>query len=136
MADLAIKGMSIACEFSSGTYTNIANIENFSGPNPEIDMFEVAYLGDSYVTKKPTVINSGQLTLTIGYDPDNTTHQNLRTNFVAGTVKSFRVSFTDNTPTTFTFDGFVKSFSITGGTSRDQNKAEVVIEITGSITVA
>jgi len=136
MSNLAVKDMEVACEFSPGSYTAIANLESFSGPNMEIDHYEVSYINDDWVTKKPTVINAGQCSLVLGYDADNSTHASLRTNFAAGTVKSFRITFTDASPQTFTFDAFVKSFEVVGGTSRDQSKANVNLEISGEVTVA
>lgn len=136
MATLDNKGTLLKCEFSTGTFTDIANVESFSGPNIEVDHYEVAYLSDDWTTKRPTVLNAGQVQFTLGYDPSNSSHTSLYTMFTGGEVKSFKVVLSDDSDTTFQFDGFVKTFNMSGGTSKDQCKADVTVEISGEVTVA
>jgi hypothetical protein len=81
-----------------------------------------------------------EITMTIVYDPDLATHTNssggLYHTFDNKTPLAYKINLTDTTPSNFTFDGYVKSFQPTVGDGSEALMAEVVIGVTGSVTLA
>ena len=111
----------------SASFTTIANCKSWSGPsteNAEIDVTSLTSTGKEFI---PGLIDYGDLTLELLFDPNNATHQQLFTDAEASppTVTGWRIQFV--TPTiNFYWSAFVKSFSISG---------EVDGAITGSLTL-
>jgi hypothetical protein len=111
----------------SASFTTIANVKSWSGPsteNPEIDVTSLTSTAKEFIGG---LIDYGELSLELHFDPNNATHQQLFSDMEASppTVTGWRIQF--QTPTiNFYWSAFVKTFSISG---------EVDSAISGSLTL-
>ncbi|MEZ6033529.1 MAG: phage tail tube protein [Planctomycetaceae bacterium] len=140
MSEFSTKDLDFAVEFSPGTYTSIANMIDFTPPTQTIESYDVVYIGDTHMRSIPTIITPGEVTVKVGYDPDNSTHTGLLTMFTAedveDKVKSCQITYPDPTPATFTFDAFVSSYSLEAGDAKSQLTLSVVMKISGAVVKA
>jgi hypothetical protein len=115
--------------------SDIAGVTDISGPNESLTMLDSTNLQSSVMTRIAGLVDSGEVNLTIDYDPDDTEHALLRTRLTGRTSDTFVISWPDTSPTTFTFTAFVSSFQPSAGTN-DKLTASVTLTITGSIATA
>jgi hypothetical protein len=129
MAGKTAQGTLLQRESSLGSasFTTIANCVSWSGPtteNPEIDVTSLTSTAKEFIGG---LIDYGELSLELSFDPNNATHQQLFTDMEASppTVTGWRIQFVNPT-INFYWSAFVKSFSISG---------EVDGKISGSLTL-
>ncbi len=99
----------------SGTFVPIANVKSFDGPsmeNPEIDVTTLSSTAKEFVGG---LIDYGELSMEVNFDPENTSHQQALADMEASppTVTGWRISFANPTRH-YTWPAFVKSFPISG----------------------
>ena len=123
----------ISNEASPEVYTTIAEVSEVSGPGGSAAVIDVTDLSSTSKEKRMGLPDEGQITFTINYIPSNTQHALLRTVRAARTERSFRILFTDSPQTQWDFNGFVTGFEMSNSVD-DVTKANVTIEVTGSIT--
>lgn len=111
----------------SGSFVEVANVKSFSGPsaeNPEIDVTVLTSAAKEFIGG---LVDNGELTLELNFDPDESTHQQIFADQEASppTVTGWRITFVSPT-INYTWSAFVKSFSLSG---------EVDIALSGSLTL-
>jgi hypothetical protein len=72
------------------------------------------------------------MTLTCAFDPSETTHQQLRTDQRARTLRNFQLVWTDTTPTTWEFAAYIVGLSISHP-MEDMVVGTVTLEISGKV---
>ena len=129
MAGKVAQGTLLQRESSLGSasFTTIANCKSWDGPsteNPEIDVTSLTSTAKEFVGG---LVDYGELTLELNFDPNNATHQQLFADMEASppTVTGWRIQFVNPT-VNYYWQAFVKSFSISG---------EVDGVISGSLTL-
>lgn len=129
MAGKVAQGTVLSRETSLGSasFTTIANVKSWNGPsteNPEIDVTTLQSTAKEYVGG---LVDFGDLTLQLNFDPNNATHQQVLADMEASppTVTGWRITFVNPT-INYTWSAFVKAFSISG---------EVDGVITGALTL-
>lgn len=131
---IAAQGIAIA-RFGATTFETIPNVVSFQGPGGQASVIDVTNLASTAKEKRMGLRDEGQLSLTLHFNPDDTVHQGLRTDRSNRTRRQFKITFTDATPVTWTFYGFVTQFSVQGGVDAVV-ESSVTIEIDGDITEA
>lgn len=114
-------------------YTAIPEVVSFSGPGGAGQVIDVTDLSSDAIEKIMGLPDEGELSFEINYIPTDAQHAALRTARANQTLTKFGLKFTDTGETTWTFEGFVTNFSITGGVN-SAVKASVTIAISGSVT--
>lgn len=134
---LQSQGIVLSCTIGSptGTMTPIANVTGFSGPGGSASVIDITNLDSTAKEKLMGLPDEGQLTIDINYDPDATSHINLRNARKTRTRTEFKITLTDATATNLTFWGYVLGFAITGALDT-QLKASITIEIDGAVAEA
>lgn len=122
-------------ETSPSSFATIGNVVSFNGPDGGAPVIDVSNLASTRREKRVGLPDEGQFTLELNLDPDLTAHQALRNNRANRTRTEFRITFTDTSPTTATFWGYILSFAVSGAVD-GVIKASVSIEIDGPITWA
>ena len=136
MASTAIAAQGIAiARFGASTFETIPNVVSFQGPGGQASVIDVTNLASTAKEKRMGLRDEGQLSLTLHFNPDDTVHQGLRSDRTNRTRRQFKITFTDATPITWTFYGFVTQFSVQGGVDAVV-ESSVTIEIDGDITEA
>lgn len=116
----------------------VTQIRNLNGPDESIDVADSTHM-DTVGGKRtfiPTLVNSGQITLEIEYDPDDVMHIALVADAEAKTSRPFQITETDAAPAK-TKDGtgiitalsFVRDFSAV-------LMLNVTIQVTGALVHA
>ncbi|TXH06680.1 MAG: hypothetical protein E6R09_01100 [Rhodocyclaceae bacterium] len=131
---ITAQGIVIA-RFGASTFETIPNVVSFQGPGGQASVIDVTNLASTSKEKRVGLRDEGQLSLTLHFNPDDTIHLGLRTDRANRSRRQFRITFTDATPATWTFYGYVTQFSVQGGVDAVV-EASVTIEIDGDITEA
>lgn len=132
----ALTSQGITVGIGSGSpvsYSDIPEIKTFNGPGGAGQVIDVTDLDSSAMEKIMGLPDEGQLTFDINYIPDNAVHASLRTARDNQTLTPFKITFTDDSATEWTFNAYVTGFTVTGGVNAALN-ASVTLEITGDIS--
>lgn len=105
----------------ASTMTTIAQVVTISGAGYELAAIDKTHLGSTFKTKRSSrLLDPGTLSLSIFYDPDETTHTLITTHIKtppADPGDSFTLIFggdSDATPPQETFTGFFSKFEKNG----------------------
>ena len=123
---------------ASGTFTQIADMVDFSGPENTAAEVDITNLDDTAGRQYlPGLVDRGNLQCTLHFDPDSAAHQQLFTDQVANppTVRLYRLVYPTNSPNNdFTsFNAFVQSTSRAGGVDQPATLS-LNLRITGAVT--
>jgi predicted secreted protein len=126
--------LKVRTSISPITFTTIPEVKSFTGPGGSAAVIDVTDLSSTAKEKRMGLQDEGQLSFTMNYLPDNSTHDYLRAIRAARTINPFQLIFTDESPaTTWAFNAFVTGFSVSGAVD-GVVEANVTLEITGAIT--
>lgn len=134
----AIESQGITLQYTIGSPSNmagIANVVGFSGPGGAAAVIDVTNLSSTAKEKLMGLPDEGQFTIDINFDPDDAGHIAIRGARVSRTRSEFKINFSDATPATATFWGYVLGFAVTGAVDQAV-KAAITIEIDGPVTWA
>lgn len=98
-----------------GSYVDIAAIMNITPPNQQRDALETTKHNDAdrFRTFIPGLVDPGEVSLVVLYDPSDATH-GFQAELGSATVASYRITFPTTVAYTLTFDAFLTSFEPTG----------------------
>lgn len=138
MSSNAIDAQGIVIARGSGTgspetFATIPEVKTFNGPGGSASVIDVTSLQSTAKEKRMGLQDEGQLTFTINYVPGDTVHAGLRADRANMTQRNFKITFTDDPATVWTFAAYVTGFAISGSVD-GVVEASVTLEITGSIT--
>lgn len=134
----AIESQGITVKYSVGsptTFASIANVTGFSGPGGSASVIDVTNLSSTAKEKLMGLPDEGQFTIDINLDPDDASHVALRGARAARTRTEFQITFTDSTPATATFFGYVLGFAVSAAVDQAV-KVSMTIEIDGAVAWA
>ncbi len=95
-----------------GTYADIAQVVNISGPSLSRDTVDATNHASTSRWKEfiGGLRDAGEVTVELQFDPDSTGHADLRSDLAVDAVHNYRIIFTDPTPTQWTFAALVTRF--------------------------
>jgi len=121
---------------SPEVFTVLAAVADYSGPSadqPELDVSDLSSTAKEFIAG---LIDNGEVTLSLHWQPDNATHVTMLSDFDAGTISNWRVTWSDASPAkTWTFPAFVKSFVPTASVDSPLS-GDVTLRVTGAVTRA
>lgn len=126
-------GMGSAAVATPLAWLEIGEVTDWDGPGGSATMYETTHLRSEAKEKKIGLMDEGQLTLSINWEPSDTGQQAARDARAARTEKSFRLTYTDDS--TATFDGYVIGMSSSGGVD-NKVSGSITIEISGPVEYA
>lgn len=118
--------------------TAVGNIVSLSGPNRSVGTVETTNLNSTERTFKGTILDNGEISGQLQFDPDDTQHGAMEALLTASPIAagSWVVTYTDATPSTYSFSGILTAFSVTSSSVDDLVMADFTIKITGAVTKA
>jgi hypothetical protein len=138
MAGKVSQGTTLSRESSLGSasFTAVANVVSWDGPsteNPEIDVTALSSTAKEFLGG---LVDFGELTLEINYDPNNATHQQIFADMEASppTVTGWRIQF-QNPTINFYWPAFIKGFSISGAVD-EKMSGSLTLRLSGARTVS
>ena len=99
---------------SGGGYTTVAEVRSISGPGGEAEEVDVTNHDSPGRTREfvQGLIDQGEISATVNFQPDNATHADLLTKQSTGVTEPWRINWAQmTTPHALTFNGFVKTVS-------------------------
>lgn len=116
---------------TTGTWEEIAQVASITPPQPEREIVEVDELDPPGQVKKKLVglIDPGEVSLTLNFDPSNTGHLALEQDFRDGQPKQYRIKLPNGYG--WTFSGIVTAYQPQEISAGDVVQAEVTIALTG-----
>ena len=126
-------GMGTATVATPLAWLEIGEVTDWDGPGGSATMYETTHLKSTAKEKKIGLMDEGQLTLSINWEPGDTGQQAARTARANRTEKSFKLTYSDDS--TATFDGYVMGISSSGGVDNKVG-GSITIEISGPVVYA
>lgn len=119
---------------SQGQFETVAQVANIQPPQPEREVIEVEDLdpADGVKKKLPGVIDVGEVTLTLNFDPENNGHTTLESDFYAGTTTNYRIKLPNGKG--WTFPAFISGWAPQELSEGDVIQVEVTLTVTGKPT--
>jgi hypothetical protein len=113
----------------------IPDVTGLDGPSASADEKEVTDLSSTAREYLTLPVDPGEISMTLNYRSDNSTHSGLWDDFVAGTSRSWQLVDTATVPKTMSFTGYVKGFKLNHQVN-DIRTADVTIRLSGLPTFA
>lgn len=110
---------------AADTLVEIGGVTDFDGPGQSRNVLDDTDLKSTARSKRPGLLDNGQVSLTVQYDPGDAGQTNCGTDFKAGTERNFEIVYGDGSKSQFV--GFVSAFTPGSG--------GVDTIATGSITI-
>lgn len=123
-----------------GTFTTIAAVRDIAGPDIQADQVDFTSRDSNWWKEFVAgLVDGGECTFDILYDPDTATHGVSGVGIVAlalaRTTKNWKLTLSDGTPTVWSFAGFIKAFK-QKAPYKDALAATVTIKVSGAVAVA
>lgn len=119
-----------------GTYELVGNLLNITGPESEVGSVETTVLTSTRKTYRFTLIDPGEISCEMDFDPTDATHQALAELQDAPAVHSWQITYATSPPTTATVDGFLLKFQPNAGGVEENLTATLTIKLSGPIVWA
>jgi hypothetical protein len=118
----------------SSTYTNVAQRVSLDGPELAVGTANTTDLDGTVETYRPTLPDSGELSGTLYYDPQDSTHSALFSAVTAPsqTLNLWKLKFTDAAASILAFSGILTKFKPTGMTKDGNLSADFSIKVSGT----
>lgn len=122
--------------YISGSYTTVAQRVKVEGPDGSNELVDTSDLDSTAVERNPTIPDGGDVTLSIWFDPNESTHTQLETwrTSPPSTAPLFQVVFPTSPSKKVQFGAWVSAFKPTGMEVKGYLQADVTLSITGAIT--
>jgi len=113
------------------TWEEIAQVANITPPQPEREVAEVDELDPPGGIRKKLagIIDPGEVSLTLNFDPENQGHLDMEQDFRDGVARHYRIVLPNNYG--WTFQGIVTSYAPQEISSGEVVQVEVTIALTG-----
>lgn len=119
-------------------FANVASIRTISGPGLSLDTVDVTTHDSPSAFREfvATLLDAGEVTLELVWDPDTATHVALRADLAARVdARNFKVIFPDATNTTWLFAAIVTAYQPSAPVDGDLT-ASVTLKVDGAPTLA
>lgn len=120
---------------STETFTTLAGIKSFDGPNTELAFIETTDFDSTGGFREfaPTLKDPGTLDLTLNFEPDSVTHESMVTDHDAKTLRNFKLRLKDAaTDKIWSFAGYFASVGVRAEVD-GLSECSVSIRISGAI---
>lgn len=119
---------------TQGTFETVAQVANIQPPQAERGVVEVEDLDpqDDIKKKLPGVIDVGEATLTLNFDPEDTGHTTLEEDFYSGVTKNYRIKLPNGKG--WTFPAFISGWAPQEISEGDVIQVEVTLTVVGKPT--
>ncbi|MGE5585723.1 MAG: phage tail tube protein [Bacillota bacterium] len=119
---------------TQGTYETVASVASIQPPQYAVDVAEIEDLDppDAIKKKLPGLIDAGEVTLTLNFDPDDAGQTALETDLHARATRNYRIKLPSGDG--WTFPAFISGWAPQEITAGDVIQVEVTLTVTGKPT--
>ena len=119
---------------SPQTWITIGNVTDIQGPQRNRNIIDVSNLSSEAAAKIGGLLDEGDVTFTVNYDPTNSTHQALDTAHEANVAREFQIVLADSGAAEIHFNGIISNLSLAAPFD-DKLTRSVTVAITGKIWI-
>ena len=114
-----------------GTFEEIAQVANISPPQHSRNVVQVEDLNpaDQVYRKLVGLVDAGELSVTLNFDPENTGHNDLEADFWAGEEKQYQIMFPSGKG--MTIPALVSDWAPQSIAAEEVMQVEVTLTVTG-----
>jgi hypothetical protein len=129
-------GTTLGCDFTTpATYVLIGNILSISGPEGEVGTVDTTVLTSTAKTFRPTLLDPGELTFELDFDPtDTTSHTKLAALASTPTIHGWQITYATTPAKTCTVQGMLTKFAPSAGGVEENLTANVTVKCSGAPT--
>lgn len=119
------------------TFTTIGEVLSVTGPNMNMTPVDVTNMDSANAIREyiAGLRDSGEVTVTVNFLPDNTAQTQVVTDYKARTKRNFKITWTDSTPATWSFAAFITNIE-PNAVVDDRLQASLTMKLTGDVTIA
>jgi hypothetical protein len=128
-------GTTLSINKATTVYTEISEILSIETTS-EVGSADTTNLSSEIKTSRPTLLDPGEVSYEINYDPNDADHIYVRDLMSAPAIKSWRITFPTTPATTATFDGYLTGFDESAGGPEDNLTASIKIKRNSVVTYA
>jgi hypothetical protein len=118
-------------------FTAVANLGDLTGPGAALDTVEVTHHGSPAKEFAATILDGGEVSVSINYDPAEATHKNAAGGLIyvmeQKLLKNFKIVFADTGASVLAFAAFVVGFEPEGPVA-GKLAAKIKLRISGAVT--
>lgn len=115
---------------SPQNFVSVGNLTDFSGPDGSRNIISTSNLLSDGASKMAGLLDEGNFSFTINYDPSNASHQAIWTAKGDGGIREFKVTLVDSGAAEIHFNGIVTNFPFNGPFD-DKVTVQLNVAITG-----
>jgi hypothetical protein len=121
----------------ASTFTTVAQRVSITGPGSEMGTAETTTLDSTAKTYRPTILDNGEISGSLFYDPQDTTHLALYAllQAVPPAAAAFKLKFTDAGATVFSFTAILTKFETNGIEVEGNLGADYTLKVSGVVVV-
>ena len=138
VAGLAVNaGLGTILQLSvASTFTTVANRVTIDGPTREVTTAETTTLDSTVRTFRGVILDNGEVSGTLYFDPQDPTHLALTGLLTAFPIApgSWKLKFADAAATTYSFSGPLTKLALNGMEIEGNLGADFTIKVSGPIT--
>lgn len=128
-------GKGTVIQIEDTTFKTIPQTVSITPPTVEMGSVETTHMASTARNHKSTIVDSGEVSFQLEYDPADVLHVLLWTKFQAGTVENWKIILTDTGATEVDFSAFVMNFGIEELTVDNLAVVPVTLKIDGAVTI-
>lgn len=115
---------------SPDVFETIGEVTNFDGPSMSAPSIDATSFDSTWAESLVGVPDGGQVTLGFNWIPANGPQSRFKTDFVAGTLRAYRIQLTDNT--VISFSAYIIAVAPSGAVN-DKTSGSATLRITGAV---
>lgn len=121
----------------SEIFTTIGEVLSVTGPNMNMTPVDVTNMDSANAIREyiAGLRDSGEVTVTVNFLPDNTGQTQVVTDYKARTKRNFKITWTDSTPAIWSFAAFITNIE-PNAVVDDRLQATLTMKLTGDVTIA
>ena len=121
----------------ASTFTTIAQRVELTGPTSEVGTAETTHLDSTVKTYRGTILDNGEMSGRIWWDPQDPTHVAMYALLTAvpPAPGAFKLQLTDAAQTIMSFSAVLSKFEANGMTTEENLAADFTAKITGAVVV-
>jgi len=137
MAKAASFGSQLQYDTGGAVFVAIPSLVSVSGPSLGMETVDVTTHDSTGGWREhlTTVKDGGTVTAVFLYDPDDTHHAAMQTNFAAGTETTFKEVLTTANSAEIDYNGFVTGYEVEPGAIDGRLELTMTIQVTGAVTI-
>lgn len=115
-------------------FTALAYVRDIKGPTRSLGTEDVTAHDSAAATFVATILDNGEVTFDIGYDPANTGHAGVISDMTGKTCRNWELVLTDTGAASYKFAAFVTKFELDLKV-KGSITASLTLKISGAITI-